>query len=57
MLVGTQSTDDKNADLPADEQINSFAGDISQGCEPIATMTITDAAISIYQIGRDQYGP
>ena len=29
MLVGAQSTDDKNADLPADEQINSFAGDIS----------------------------
>jgi hypothetical protein len=57
MQVGAQSTDAKNADLPEDDLINSFAGDITQGCEPIATMTITDAAISIYLIGRNQYSP
>ena len=57
MLVGAQSTDNKNADLPDDDLINAFAGDLTQGCEPIATMAITDAAISIYLIGRDKYGP
>jgi hypothetical protein len=57
MLAGAQSTDDNNAGLPEDDLIDSFAGDITQGCEAVATMKITDAAISIYQIGRDQYGP
>ena len=55
MLVGARSEGNKNADLTSDSLINSFEGDIDQGCEPIATMTITDAAISIYLIGRDQY--
>jgi hypothetical protein len=32
-------------------------GDIDQGCEPIATMTISDAATGLYMIGRSQYSP
>lgn len=57
MLVGARSTDDKNAGLPSDSLINSFEGDIDQGCEPIATMTIGDAATGLYMIGRSQYSP
>jgi len=57
MLVGARSHDDENAGLPSDSLIRSFENDIGQGCEPIATMTISDAAVSIYLIGRDQYAP
>jgi hypothetical protein len=57
MLVGARSTDNNDANLPPDSLINSFETDIDQGCEPIATMTISDAAESIYLISRDQYRP
>jgi len=57
MLVGARSTDDKNAGLPSDSLIRSFEGDIGQGCEPIASMTITDAATGVYMLGRAQYSP
>ena len=57
MLVGAQSTDDKSATLPSDSLIESFAGDVSEGCQPMASMKITDAAIGVYTFGRQQYGP
>lgn len=57
MLVGAQKTERPDVDLPDDKLITRFEGDISEGCEPIATMKITDEATFIYLSAPDQYGP
>lgn len=55
MLVGARKVDGGDS-LPSDGLILSFAGDITEGCA-ISTMSITDAAVGVYLIGKDQYGP
>src|SRR5664279_1855421 len=44
MLVNARGTQSKTADLPSDDVINSFKREIDTACEPIGSMTITDAA-------------
>jgi hypothetical protein len=56
MLVSARKVDGGES-LPSDRLIASFENDISEGCEPIATMTISEIAAAIYLIGKAQYEP
>ena len=44
-------------DMPSDSLVDTFKDDITQGCEPIASLTLTDTAASLAMIGgQAQYG-
>lgn len=43
--------------MPSDSLVDKFENDISQGCQPIDTLTIADAATSLLLIGGlPEYG-
>jgi hypothetical protein len=58
MLTGARSKDGGSG-LPPDAMIERFAGDVTEGCSAgaAATMTVADAAVGVYVVGRRQYGP
>lgn len=57
MLVGARATEGGDPDLPSDSLIAKFRDDISEGCEPVPTWSISDIAVAVYKIGRVTYSP
>jgi len=57
MLTGARNRGDGGQGVPDDSLIRRFEVDVSEGCGPVATMTVAEAGASIYLIGQEQYRP
>ena len=60
MLTGARNKGDGGSGLPPDSLIQRFAADVGEGCSVAATadgLSVADAAVSVYLIGRDTYKP
>ncbi|MBO1756515.1 hypothetical protein [Allobranchiibius sp. CTAmp26] len=56
MLGGARQADGGTG-LPGDSLVNSFKSGLDQACEPIGTMTLTDAGAALYLTDRSSFRP
>lgn len=56
MLAAARQKDGAKA-LPPDAMVDSFAAGLTRVCEPIATLTLTDAGVGLYLTDRRLFAP